>query len=653
MLPPPIAPDPAAHWPDARRSFVFVRRLCALYGLAALALMAAVVAASAVAHPPPALARFARGGAAGAALGSIGVALAGLLGTLAVAWARAHVTEPYAGRRAPAAPGWRAVTHPWRLIRPPAPAPALVGAMARRPQGTIVPLTCLAAGIAAWMLRGHGLPPAMATDAFTAGGAAFAIAFPLLIGERMVAALPAARLPEAAALRALLFVPVLACAVAGAAECAAGAGLPGAGIAMTVVAWFVVAVAAELGVRALGQWFLPPPEPQAARAAIQSAVASIARAPALGPGGAAGVIRAQFGIDFSRSWALAYMRAAFAPVLLLMLAVCWGLSGVALIGLDQRGIYERFGAPVAVLRPGLHVVLPWPLGRVRRAELGVVHSVPLGTGLPAAREDRAGAEDPAPPAADRLWDQSHASEVSYVIASETAGAGAGGPARQSFQVVSADMRVLFREGLSDENALRVAYRTEDPELLVRSEAGRLVSRFFAERTLATVLGAEREAVANGLRAALQAQLDRLGSGLEVLAVVVEAIHPPLGAADAYHNVQAAEIQAHTMVAVETGKSVAAGNMARQEAEQTVDQARGAAAETVADAAVATRQFTADQAAAATGGEAFLLERYLGNLAAALPKSRLVIVDHRVGKPDAPVIDLRPFGAPTPTNPDED
>jgi regulator of protease activity HflC (stomatin/prohibitin superfamily) len=35
------------------------------------------------------------------------------------------------------------------------------------------------------------------------------------------------------------------------------------------------------------------------------------------------------------------------------------------VPLDQRAVYERFGAPVRVLHPGLHLILPWPLGRLR------------------------------------------------------------------------------------------------------------------------------------------------------------------------------------------------------------------------------------------------------------------------------------------------
>jgi regulator of protease activity HflC (stomatin/prohibitin superfamily) len=224
---------------------------------------------------------------------------------------------------------------------------------------------------------------------------------------------------------------------------------------------------------------------------------------------------------------------------------------------------------------------------------------------------------------------------------------------QSFQSVSVDARVLYRTGLNDAAALKAAYAVSSPDDLVRAQAGRLLAQLFASQLLETVLGDNRETMAEALRARLQAELDRMGTGIELVAVVIEAIHPPAGAAEAYHNVQAAEIVANTTIAVERGRSFTTASFARQRTTDLVDGATGTAADTVADAKVAARSFTADQQAAQVGGEAFLLERYFANISAALAKSPLVIVDHRLTGTDAPVIDLRAFGAPpAPANGDD-
>ena len=594
-----LSADAALAWPESARTLRLLRCCGAGYTLAALAAAAALLAL----RTAPLVVEARASGLAGLALGALLLPLAGLAAALPIAWARHR--------------------RPLALPR-----------LARRPQGVIVPLLALAAAAAAWSLRAGPSEPA--PGAMLLGGAAIVLAFPLLVAERVMAAVGTVRLPEAPALQALLFVPVATLPLAGLLEIAAGLGLGWARPLTAALALYLCLVAAELALRAAAQWFLPPPAPAAARAAVASTAALLLQPGHLAPDGLAAPLRAHLGLDFSRSWALRYARSAALPVAVCIALLGWGLSGVTLVNLDARGVYERFGAPVAIWQPGAHLGLPWPLGRVRLVELGVVHTVMLGAGTATAGT---AAEDPAPLSADRLWDQPHPAEVSYVVASlDSAGA-------QGFGSVNVDMRVLYGTGADDASALRAAYAVASPGSLVRAQAGRLLARFFAGQTLDAVLGGNREALAGSLRTALQAQLDRQGAGIVLHGVVIEAIHPPPAAAEAYHNVQAAQIVADTAVATERGRAQATAAMARQVSTGLTDAARGVAAETVGGAEVQARSFAADRDAAFAGGQAFLLERYFANLATALAKSPLVVVDHRLRGPGAPVIDLRPFGVP--------
>ncbi len=590
-------PDAGLAWPEPGRTLRLVRRCVAGYAAACLA-----VAAPLLAFPTaPLVAQARSGGLAGLVLGALLLPLAGLAATLPMAWAR------------------RA-------------APAALPRLARQPQGVIVPLLSLAAVAAAWGLR----PSALDAGAVLLGTGAIVLTFPLLLAERVMAAVDATRLPEAPALQALLLVPVIVVPLGGLLDIATGLGWGWTRPAMAGLAAYLCLVAAELAVRALANWFLPPPIPTAARASVSSAAALLLQPGRLAPDGLAAPLRTHLGLDFSRSWALRYTRIAVLPVAMSVALLGWGLSGVTLVNLDARGVYERFGVPAAVWQPGAHLGLPWPFGRVRLVELGAVHTVTLGAETAMAST---AAEDPVPLSADRLWDQPHPAEVSYVVASvDSAGA-------QGFGSVSVDMRVLYGAGADDASALRAAYAVASPGSLVRTEAGRLLARFFAGQTLDAVLGGNREALAGSLRAALQAQLDRQGAGIALHGVVIEAIHPPPTAAEAYHNVQAAQIVADTAVATERGRAQATAAMARQVSTGLTDAARGGAAETAGGAEAQARSFAADRDAASAGGQAFLLERYFANFATALAKSPLVVVDHRLRGPGAPVIDLRPFGAP--------
>jgi regulator of protease activity HflC (stomatin/prohibitin superfamily) len=216
--------------------------------------------------------------------------------------------------------------------------------------------------------------------------------------------------------------------------------------------------------------------------------------------------------------------------------------------------------------------------------------------------------------------------------------------------MSLDLRVLWRVGMTDAQALRAAYSAADPAALTRAAAGRAVAAFFAGQTLAQVLGENRETMAEQLRGAIQARLDGFASGLEVVAVAIEAIHPPAGAADAYHAVQAAEIVANASVAAERGRAQGVAAAAAQTASETTNGARALAAEALGVARADLIRFTADRDAAQAGGASFPLERYFAALSSALTRAPLTILDHRVAAGDAPVLDIRPPAAAQPTTP---
>jgi regulator of protease activity HflC (stomatin/prohibitin superfamily) len=303
--------------------------------------------------------------------------------------------------------------------------------------------------------------------------------------------------------------------------------------------------------------------------------------------------------------------------------LCWGLTGVKLIDLGQRGVYERFGAPVAVLGPGLHVVLPWPLGRVLPVEYGGIHSVAIG--VDQAEQDQSvsiDAEAPAPLALNRLWETTHPGQAYYLVPS-------AGTGPQGFQIIATEISVLYRVGLSDSAALQSVYAVADPESLIRDEAGRLVLSFFNSRTLEAVIGARRENVAGALRDQLAADVDSHHAGIEIVSVLIEEIHPPEGAAAAYHAVQAAEINATASIFDEQGRAELTAGNAQQEAYQMTTAADAKAAEIQQAAAAAAYRFDADRRAFAAGGKAFLLERFFGNLDAALSKIPVTIIDHRL------------------------
>jgi regulator of protease activity HflC (stomatin/prohibitin superfamily) len=480
------------------------------------------------------------------------------------------------------------------------------------------------------------------------GGVLIVAAFPLLVLERSLAGVAAEMLPDAPQLDRLMRVPLTVCLGLGIAAVLRSLGFTWAIRIEQALAILVAAVGLELMVRGLAVAFLPFAPIAQRRTVADSSIAGFLRFSLPSFQAFNTAVRQQFGIDLSRSWALAFVQRALLPVALVMGVLAWCVTGITALGLNERAVYERFGKPVAVLGPGLHLHLPWPMGVMRSVEFGVIHDIPiamspLGEAGQAARQSAgvdqqqqlAGAEANPPTSADRLWDASHPSEQSYLIASEANG-------QQTFQIADADLRVVYRVGLTDADAMNSAYRVADPETLIMASTGQLLVRYFARYTLPDVLGQSRDAFTKDFRTALQDQLDRLSSGIEAISVVVEAIHPPAGAASAYHNVQAAEILANSQIAVQRASAIHSIKSAQQSAMEDRNKATAAAAELVTQARSEGTLFDADREARRRDGEAFLFERRSERLVSGLAKAETIVIDHRLKGQNGPVIDLRSY-----------
>jgi regulator of protease activity HflC (stomatin/prohibitin superfamily) len=474
--------------------------------------------------------------------------------------------------------------------------------------------------------------------AYVTGGVALLCAFGLLVLERYFAGIAQAEWPEAAQMAPLVRMAIATLLLSCIGVFFGAEGNQWAAWLIVIAGVLPMVVAAEITLRAALSLFVRNDEREEPRWLADSVIAALFRWPPRPLRTLQEELRHRFGIDLRQSWAFSFMRRALLPVLGVVAAAAWLCSGIREIALDVRGVYERFGKPVEVLGPGLHVGLPWPLARLRTVENGVVHELAASlAGDESAEPDTSTAEGPPPESANRLWDASHVSEKAQVIASASG-------AKQSFQVVNMDVRFVYRIGLDDESALASVYRTADVPALIRSVASRVLVRDFASRTLEGVLGEARTALARDIGAVVQADLQAAGSGVEILATLIESIHPPAGAANAYHSVQAAEIKAQATIARERGRAAEEVNEAQLQANMKQAKASAAAREARAGAEVVRLRFAAERDAYRTAGKAFLLEQYLSQLAQGLANAKLVVLDHRISGEHSPTIDLRTYGA---------
>jgi len=363
-----------------------------------------------------------------------------------------------------------APTNTWGDDNPPAPDPehALRHSSGWQQSVAVAVPATLALLLMAWIRPAGG----GANQELVPAIIALVLLFPLVVVERLVADLATAILPERDGLVRILRIPVATCGLAGLSLLAASMGWQLAWYAQWPAAVLVAVVAVELLGRAVINLWLPAPEP---RSCADSVVAGAILARINPVTAVVEGLRDRFGVDLSRSWSAQVVAAAFPWVAIAMLIVGWLLSGVSVVALGKRVVLEGHGE-ARVLGAGTHLHAPWPFAVRRTIEDGRIRETILGDlDKPLTPID---AQAIPPAAYDRLWDVAHPAEATFLVpASSTTGTG------QGFRIVSSDVRVHWRIGSSDADAIAAVGRLNDADALVGQAARRALTATFSTRPL--------------------------------------------------------------------------------------------------------------------------------------------------------------------------
>jgi regulator of protease activity HflC (stomatin/prohibitin superfamily) len=497
------------------------------------------------------------------------------------------------------------------------------------PQGLVVLIPSLTALLVATSARPA---PASGSGVLIPAVALLALACALIVIDRLLADVAARVLPERDALRRLVAVPSTLCVLGGASLVACHMGWAVVWVMQWPAAILVVLVAVELALRATAHLIVGTREPRSCADSLLSGALTARRAPLAAI--AAGV-RDRFGIDLARSWSARVIARAAPWVALSLVLLGWLLTAVTLVPIGSRVVLQ--GADGAqVLGVGLHAHAPWPLQTTALIEDGRIHETVLGDGeapLPAI-----GAQAEPLPAYDRLWEIAHPAEAEVVV-----------PARSSvgsspsFQVVAGDVRVRWTVGSSDADALAAVSMLAEPEVAVARSARRALTALCAVRTLSELMGEDRDRLGEQLCTQVQADIDRPAggrSGIVVVAILFDAIHPPVGASPAYQQVQAAEITALGTVARARADAVRLVAEASIDATDRHARAQATAAEATSAARASAVRFAAEAEAWRTHHDALATERWLEAIQLGLAGKPVLLLDHHLDLHDLPVGPLR-------------
>jgi membrane protease subunit HflK len=337
-------------------------------------------------------------------------------------------------------------------------------------------------------------------------------------------------------------------------------------------------VGAEIIVSLLLNLYRPRRAGELPRPAFDSPVLAFVSAPDELAKSIGGAISYQVGVDVTGSWAWVLVRRAVLPLVVFGLGVLWLLTSVSVVQTNEQGIRLRFGSPVLsdaagsgasgagdtggtggvaairpveVLEPGLHFKLPWPLEVIETAEVSPIRRIDLATSPPGNV-----------PAV--LWTNDHMAQEVYMIMQASVlrtGAGdggrpgtvadvkagaSGGTAGGARDIAYLAVEIPLRWRIKDLRTFEQFASPGSREALIRAVAQREATRLFATKTDADVLGAGATKVSAELAQAINAALERVwtdpvtgqgvGTGVEVVSVGIEGVHPSQEAAPFYEQV---------------------------------------------------------------------------------------------------------------------
>jgi len=306
------------------------------------------------------------------------------------------------------------------------------------------------------------------------------------------------------------------------------------------------------------------------------------------------------GISMRSLISVKYVKQILPLVVLVSATVLWISTCIVQVETYQQAAVYRLGTlQEKILKPGIHLTLPYPFDKVEIYDTEIVNKTTIGY---RAEENT-----------DNIWTEAHGGEEFKLLLG-------GGD-----ELVSINLRLEYK--ISDLQAyLRT---TTDPKAHMEALAYELVTDQTIATDLSSLLSADRDAFAANFRKELTGMLKERNIGLEVVSVVLESIHPPVEIATVYQELISAEITAEKYILYAQGNANTSIANAEATYDTTVNAAKASYSEKVAAAKSSVAQFTASVEAYKTNKDAYTYYKYLSAIREAYGNANLVILGEGV------------------------
>ena len=206
--------------------------------------------------------------------------------------------------------------------------------------------------------------------------------------------------------------------------------------------------------------------------------------------------------------------AVFGTWIIVALVVIYIASGIYIIPQDQIGVLQRWGRVVdPAVPPGIHYAIPWPLHRVSKVPIKVMHRVSI----------------------DDFFSSTEPGSKSAILYEITG---------LNSYCISGDNNLVNLVAVIQYNiydAVKYLFNVTDNERLLMEAACSSIIHTLAGMPIDEILTSGKPELETGILTNLQASLDDLGCGLNVSFVEVRDVSPPANAQEAFEDVINAQI----------------------------------------------------------------------------------------------------------------
>ncbi|MDH5547126.1 MAG: FtsH protease activity modulator HflK [Gammaproteobacteria bacterium] len=302
-------------------------------------------------------------------------------------------------------------------------------------------------------------------------------------------------------------------------------------------------------------------------------------------------------------------------LILVVVVIVWGLSGIYIVEPAERGVVTRFGQYVDTSQPGPHWHIPYPVESVEIVDVDQNRNVEVGYRQSSARE---------------------AASVPQEALMLT----------QDENIVDIKFAVQYRV----KDAKDYLFMVRDPDATLRQATESAIREAVGKSKMDFVLTEGQSDIADRTEQLIQEQLDRYGTGLEVIGVNLQSAQPPQEVRGAFEDAIKAREDQQRLINEAEAYSNDTIPRARGKAARELEQASGYKARIVAQAEGESQRFEQMLTEYKKAPKVTRQRLYLETMESVLSSTTKVMIDVKGGNNlmYLPLDRLMPQGASSPT-----